>query len=80
MIKQPFQGARKAASLSPGRVYFRKAGHVCRMNNKGPISVNLGQFEGEALLQQHAVLKFFGVWVSHAISMQNCSDNLVKEI
>ena len=29
MIKQPFQGARKAASLSPGRVYFRKAGHVC---------------------------------------------------
>ena len=62
------------------RVYFRKAGHVCRMNNKGPISVNLGQFEDKAHLQQHAILKFFGVWVSHAISMQNCSDNLVTEI
>ena len=32
-----------------GRVYFRKTGHACDMNNKGNFSVNVGQFDHENL-------------------------------
>lgn len=35
MMQQPFQGAQKATPLSPGREYFRKAGHVCVTDKEG---------------------------------------------
>ena len=39
--------------------YFRKAGHVCNINKKGHILINLEQFKDETPKQQ-TNLKLFG--------------------